>query len=221
MKALISDIHANLAALKSALDRIDVLGVDQILCLGDIAGYHVEINECIDLLREREILCIKGNHDHHLVTGTKILGSNSANDVLNFQRSIITKENLVWLSSLATRFQFQDLTIVHGGWENELNEYIYIPENHRFPVNNIKFYASGHTHIPIIKKVGEITYCNPGSIGQPRDGNQDSSFALFDGKQFYIMRNSYDIKKTQCRMKEAGFSSYYYENLERGLRIGS
>lgn len=221
MKALISDIHANLSALESTLSYIDQLKISDIICLGDIAGYHTDINECIDLLRKRNIACIMGNHDYYLVNGENIKRSKTASEVIRYQREIISEDNLKWLSLLDKSRELTDLNIVHGGWEDNLNEYIYKPREHIYPRNQIQYYASGHTHIPVIEKIEDILYCNPGSVGQPRDGNCKASFATFDGEHFSIHRVAYDIKRTQNKMRKAGFSEYYFKNLSKGLPIGS
>ena len=220
MKAIISDIHANYSALESTMSYIDHLGISDIICLGDIAGYHTEINECIDLLRERNIVCVMGNHDYCLVKGEEMKRSRTASEVIKYQRKIISERNLRWLSLLPKSRELSDLNIVHGGWKDNLNEYIYKPKSHNYPIKRVHYYASGHTHIPIIEKVDDILYCNPGSVGQPRDGNCKASLATFDGKQFSIHRVAYDIENTQNKMREAGFSEYYFKNLSKGLPIG-
>ena len=220
MKALISDIHANYSALEATIHYIDQLGINDVVCLGDIAGYHTDINECIDLLRERDVMCVMGNHDYCLVTGEEMKWSKTANEVIKYQREIISEGNLKWLSLLDKSKELSDLNIVHGGWKNNLHEYIYNPKNHNYPKKPVHYYASGHTHIPVIERVDDILYCNPGSVGQPRDGNCKASFATFDGEQFSIHRVAYDIGKTQNKMRNAGFSEYYFKNLSKGLRIG-
>lgn len=219
MIAIISDIHANHTALTTVIDEIDRLGIKKIICLGDIGGYYCEINECCEILQKLNIFSLMGNHDWYLVTGENSHRSNSANRCLNYQRKIITKKNLDWLASLKPQAELNQLRIVHGGWNNPIDEYIQ-PSVDYFSNIPGKYFASGHTHVPCIWEDNEKTYCNPGSVGQPRDGDPRASFATWDNQQFSLHRIEYDYKPLQQKMQRAGFEPYFYENLSIGARIG-
>jgi predicted phosphodiesterase len=214
--ALISDVHGNFEALKEVLKEIESLGVKEIYCLGDITGYYVQVNECCNELRKISCKCILGNHDWYMVSNTGCKRSKSANDCINYQKEIITEENLDWLTVLPIFRKIGELSIVHGGWNEPLEEYLYPDEEYfeKFPNN---YFATGHTHKPIIQKFGQKLYCNPGSVGQPRDNNPMSSFATFDGSSFELHRVEYDVDKACWLMKKAGFDEYYYKR----LRVGS
>jgi len=108
---------------------------------------------------------------------------------------------------------------VHGGWKDPLDEYIKLSSGYFSDLPG-KFFASGHTHVPVIWEEQGKQYCNPGSVGQPRDGNPQAAFATFDDEHFLLHRVPYDIKKAQQAMHEAGFPDYYYVNLADGTRIG-
>jgi len=187
--------------------------------LGDVGGYYCEINECCEELQVRNIFSLMGNHDWYLATGESCPRSNSVNVCLDYQRGVITEANKKWLSSLSPQSQRGALNIVHGGWLDPLDEYL-VPSSEYFSRIEGKFFASGHTHVPCIWKGREQTYCNPGSVGQPRDGDPKASFAILDEIDFTIHRVEYDIEKIQAKMKTAGFTSYFYENLSIGSRIG-
>lgn len=219
MIAIISDIHANHAALIAVLNEIDHLGIKDIICLGDIGGYYCEINECCDTLQNREIFSLQGNHDWYLATGEQCPRSNSVNQCLDYQRGIITKSNLAWLASLKPQAQIGELNIVHGGWNDPVDEYL-IPSSDYFARLPGIFFASGHTHVPCIWHDGKKTYCNPGSVGQPRDGDPRASFAVWNNQQFSLHRIAYDYRPLQTKMQTAGFTAYFYENLAIGSRIG-
>lgn len=220
MIGIISDIHGNFSALKAVINKLEELGVNEIICLGDIVGYYSEVNECCDLLREKKIHCLLGNHDWYLVSGEGCPRSNSANQCIEYQRRIISKENFQWLSTLKPTAFLHNISMVHGGWNDPLEEYM-VPSSDYFLGIKGRFFASGHTHVPCIWKGEEKTYCNPGSVGQPRDGNPKASFAIFDGmNDFFIYRINYDIESTQRSMESAGFDSYFHENLSNGTRIG-
>lgn len=220
MIGIISDIHGNISALKAVINRLEELNIDKIICLGDIVGYYSEVNECCDLLREKNIHCLMGNHDWYLVSGEGCPRSNSANQCIDYQKKIISKENLQWLSTLKPTAFLHNINMVHGGWNDPLEEYM-IPSDSYFSNIRGQFYTSGHTHVPCIWKSKGKIYCNPGSVGQPRDGNPEASFAIFNGiDKFFLHRINYDIESTQNLMKIAGFTSYFYENLTNGTRIG-
>jgi len=215
MIALISEIHGNYTALIEVLNKIDELGVKEIYCLGDNVGYYSQINECCDELRKRGIQSVMGNHDWYLASGGFCPRSKSVNDCLAFQRKIISRENLDWVSRLPSFLRVGDLTLVHGGWTNPIDEYFEPSENYFLRVEG-KYFASGHTHKQLLKIFGNKIYCNPGSVGQPRDGDSRAAFALFDGKQFMLHRVKYDIDKVCMLMEDVGFSRYYYDCLRIG-----
>lgn len=219
MIGIISDIHGNHVALEAVLSRLDELGASQVICLGDVGGYYCEINECCETLQKRKIFTLMGNHDWYLATGESCPRSNSVNVCLDYQRSVVKAPNKQWLTSLKPQAAIGALSIVHGGWNDALDEYM-VPSEHYFSNIAGTLFASGHTHVPCIWKGQNKTYCNPGSVGQPRDGDPRASFALLDGNEFTLHRIEYDIAKIQEKMKDAGFTPYFYDNLSNGSRIG-
>lgn len=219
MIGIISDIHGNHAALLAVLNALERMGASRIICLGDIAGYYCEINECCDTLRSRNIFSLMGNHDWYLISDENCTRSNSANVCLSYQKDIITAENKRWLSTLRAEASLGDLSIVHGGWNDPLEEYM-VPSTVYFSKIIGTLFASGHTHVPHIWKGNGKAYCNPGSVGQPRDGDPRASFATLDGETFSLHRVEYDCHTIQKKMHNAGFPPYFYENLAYGTRIG-
>ena len=216
MVALISDIHGNFIALKEVLSAIDRLKIKKIYCLGDVVGYYPQVNECCEELRRRKIECILGNHDWHMISNTHCPRSKSANECLKYQRSVITLGNLKWISSFPVYRKIKNLSFVHGGWNNPIDEYLVAPTPQYFELMPNLFFASGHTHKQILKPYGEKVYCNPGSVGQPRDGNNKAAFATFDGEKFELMRVGYDVNEVGHLMKQLGFNEYYYNRLKTG-----
>jgi putative phosphoesterase len=212
---LISDIHGNLPALMSVLDELDRMGVNEIVCLGDTSGYFPMVNECIIELKRRGIKSVMGNHDWYLASG-QCLRSSVVTACIDYQKSIISTENLNWLRSLPLEIRQDGLRLVHGGWSDPIDEYLE-PRIGYFQHLEGNFFASGHSHIPLIFKDGEKTWCNPGSVGQPRDGNPKASFATFDGLEFLLHRVEYDIDFiiSQSIVHELP------EKLYGGLAIGS
>jgi predicted phosphodiesterase len=220
MMALISDIHGNYTALKAVLDEIDKMSIDTVYCLGDVVGYYTQINECCNEIRRRSIKTVMGNHDWYMVAGSFCPRSNSVNDCLKFQKQIITEENLTWLSKLPVHLKLGDLSILHGGWGDPIDEYVDPSEDYFSKVDG-KYFASGHTHRQTIKQFQNKIYCNPGSVGQPRDNDPRAAFATFDGTKFDLYRVDYDIDEVCKLMEKAGFSGYYYDCLKSGAsRLG-
>ena len=209
MIAIISDIHGNYEALKEVLGKIDCLGISDIICLGDIIGYYSQINECCDELKRRNVRCVMGNHDWYMASGTECERSQSVRDCLAYQRQIITEANKRWILSFPVTMNVYGISVVHGGWKNPIDEYLE-PTEEYFERIRGRLFASGHTHVQKIREYNNKTYCNPGSVGQPRDGDNRAAFATFDGESFQLYRISYDIEKVGRLMKEAGFNPYYY-----------
>lgn len=216
MIALISDIHGNFVSLKAVLSVIDKLNVSEIYCLGDIAGYYPQINECCEELQSRNVKCILGNHDWYMISNTNCPRSNSVNDCLKYQRGIISKNNMEWLSTFPVIREIDNLTLVHGGWNNPIDEYLMNPDQEYFDLLPNQFFASGHTHKQIIKTFENKIYCNPGSVGQPRDGNYKAAFATFESEKFELFRVDYNVDEICKLMQSAGFSEYYYNRLKTG-----
>lgn len=221
MIAVISDIHGNFPALQAVLGEIEKVGCESVISLGDVAGYYCQINECIDLLRQKEIRNIMGNHDYYMVYNQPCPRSRSANNLLDYQRTQITKENLNWLGKSSQKIEFDSASFVHGGWKDNLDEYLLDATEEYFKDENALFFFSGHTHIQTSKIFSKTFYCNPGSVGQPRDKDPRAAFALFDGERIHLRRVDYDIDQIALAMQKCGFDRYYYEGLYSGLKIGA
>ncbi|MBI6941198.1 metallophosphoesterase family protein [Pseudomonas putida] len=219
MIGIISDVHGNYSALSSVLARLDALGVSRIICLGDTAGYYCQVNECCDALRERAVFSVMGNHDWYLARQQRCPRSNSANACLDYQAGVISEQNLAWLDGLALQAFEQGISLVHGGWNDPLDEYLR-PSQAYFDALPGGCFASGHTHVQYLWQGQGKVYCNPGSVGQPRDGDPRAAFATWDGEAFELHRVEYDIAQVQQAMARAGFTSYFYENLDKGTQIG-
>lgn len=214
--ALISDIHGNYEALRAVLDECGRLGVSEIYCLGDVVGYYSQVNECCDELRAREIPSLMGNHDWYVAGGGRCPRSKSVNDCLVYQRKVITSANADWLRTFPVQRLVGDVHMVHGGWSDPIDEYLQPAEGY-FDTIPGKAFASGHTHIQQIQRYPSKTYCNPGSVGQPRDGDPRAAFAIYEDG-FTLHRVEYDMDRVFALMEQAGFGDYYYGCLKTGAR---
>lgn len=215
--ALISDIHGNYEALKAVLSELDRLGITRVYCAGDVVGYYSQVNECCNELRARRIQSVMGNHDWYMSGRGFCPRSKSVNDCLSYQRTVITKDNIEWLRSFPVQIYLDNIQIIHGGWTDPIDEYL-IPSTEYFEKISGDIFISGHTHIQSIYEFGNKIYCNPGSVGQPRDGDPRAAFAVYDGKSFELHRVEYDMQTVFDLMEAAGFNDYYYGGLKTGSR---
>lgn len=220
MIAVIADVHGNWPALREVLADADILGCRQVVCLGDVAGYYCMVDVCADELQRRNAAAILGNHDHYLVNGTSCPRSTSANVCLEYQRQHVTAVTVRWLRGLPLRWTTDECEGVHGGWRDCLDEYMYDIKGTYFAGRGRSFYFSGHTHCQRLDRLATCIYCNPGSVGQPRDGDPRAAYAVFDGGQVLLRRVAYDIDETAASMRVAGFSEYYTTGLYRGSGLG-
>lgn len=219
---IISDIHGNYPALKAVIDELERQNCNKIICLGDIAGYYCMINECVSLIFEKGIFCLKGNHDSYLLGESSCPRSRSAADCIRYQQGIIKNEYMKWFKSLKPVYINGDFFAVHGGLDDPLDEYI---EEFDFDKAQkispqSKIFLSGHSHIQNIQSKEKVIYCNPGSVGQPRDYNPKAAYAVLDDGVISLFRTEYNIDEIAKSMDCAGFSDYYYRNLYKGCRIG-
>jgi len=218
MTAFISDIHGNFPALLAVFEALDALGVSEVYSLGDVAGYYPMINECIDLLTARSVSNILGNHDNYLVNGVISNRSRSVNRAVAYQRSLISEERLSWLKNSPLFFDEPGFFAVHGGMADHLEEYTRTPVFYELAESQV--FLCGHTHIQQLAENNNKAFCNPGSVGQPRDGDPKAAYAvLHDNGSMELCRVAYDIDRIAAEAKKAGFEKGFYEGLYTGMPI--
>ncbi len=224
--AVIADIHGNEPALAAVLAELDRAGISTIYCLGDLVGYYCQINEVIATLRERRAITILGNHDHALAhLGGEIPRSRSATEVLKRQLAYIEPDHLAWLGALPRSLELEHggrrYYAVHGGLDDPMDEYIrtiepaYL-ERHAFTHDVL---LTGQTHVPLHVVLGAKAHANPGSVGQPRDGDPRASYLVLDGADLVFHRVAYDVGALVARMQELGFPDYLTKKLDTGRGI--
>ena len=242
--AVVSDIHANLAALNAVLADAGV--VDETWCLGDLVGYGPQPNECIDTLRKREphLLCIAGNHDWAALGKLDTAQfNNDAESAALWTRRTLTKESHAYLDALPERLQRDEITLVHGSPRDPIMEYVVSLAVARanFAVLTTRYCLLGHSHLPFVMaeadqpgdmpehRVAHVNtpvqldarrlLINPGSVGQPRDGIHDASYLILDTTALTIehRRVPYPIKETQNLMEQAGLPKRLIARLDYGL----
>jgi predicted phosphodiesterase len=240
---IISDIHANLAALEAVFADVDLDGVDRIWCLGDVVGYGPCPNECIARLLEfPDHLCVAGNHDWAAIGRISIAEFNpSAQLACRWTSEQLIPENKAYLAGLPTRLVEGKCTLVHGSPREPIWEYIIYPSTAQL---NFQFFDTqlcfvGHTHAPAIFRE-ETSYqkfeiaipapgrpirldderliINPGSVGQPRDGDPRAAYMVFDPESSTLeyQRVTYNISATQQLMLERGLPESLISRLDFG-----
>ena len=220
--AIISDIHGNYPALKSVLCKIDELGISDIICLGDIVGYYCQINECIDELRSRCFRVLLGNHDYYMISGT-CCDSKTVKMCIDYQKTIIREDNLEWLKTLSPSYDTDNVSFRHGGWKDSVEERIKVFDFSIVESYTQRLYFSGHTHKQSIQrdKENRKVYCNPGSVGQPRDDDPRAAFVVLhpDG-EIQPYRVEYNIDAIVSKMKTANQGEWIWKGLYTGEKVG-
>ena len=221
MIAIISDVHGNYPALKKVLEEIDERGCKQIVSLGDVSGYYCMVNECIDEFRRRGIVNILGNHDYYVLGKGQCPRSFTVNMITEYQKQIITKENLAYLRQSCIGIDNEILSARHGGWNDPIDEYISEFDFNIVKDKTVNIFCSGHTHIQRIMRCDNKVYFNPGSVGQPRDQDCRAGYAVInDSGNVELYRVSYDIDEIASKMRKVGFDERIYSCLYEGTKIG-
>jgi putative phosphoesterase len=219
MLAIISDIHGNLPALQAVMKDALARGCDRFISLGDVVSYYAQPGECIDLLKEYNAVNILGNHDSYLTTNTNCPRSKAVSKIIDHHKKIVTESQLDWLRKSLPLLQEGNTLYVHGGPDDPQDQYLYTVSEKIFP-QAVQLLFSGHTHVQIRADFCGKIYCNPGSVGQPRDGDSRAAYATLDNGTVNLHRVTYDIDKTVAAMKNAGYDAFYYVNLYKGSQIG-
>lgn len=237
--AIISDLHANLEALTVVLDAIDAIGVDKTVCLGDVVGYNASPNECADIVRARNIPTVCGNHDAVACGIEEPWGFNPiALSAALWTRENVSPENFDWLAHLPDKLELADFAAVHGS-PNDRDAYLFTLEDviPHFTFLDDRDYSLcffGHTHTPGIFSLerihmldadskfalqpGKNYFINPGSVGQPRDGDPRAAFGVLDSdkNEFELVRVEYPVKEAADRILSAELPYFLAERLFLG-----
>jgi predicted phosphodiesterase len=238
---IVSDVHSNIEAFQAVLGELDGLGVDAIVCLGDIVGYGPSPNECCATLLERRIESIAGNHDEAAASDFGLeYFSPLAREALEWNKRELTADHLGYLAGLPRERRYDRFDVVHGAPVYHF-EYILdaLDAEAAFARTDAAITFVGHTHIAEVyyQDVAGRTYqqrlahggrieisseyryiVNPGSVGQPRDRNPQAAYAVFDTTAGHVdvMRVAYDLEAVQRRIERAGLPAQLGERLAVG-----
>ena len=239
MKALLlADIHSNQEALEAIF--ADCGPFDQIWCMGDVVGYGPDPGVCMEMLRQHTFLCVAGNHDA-VVAGLESVETfnSAAAEAALWTTNQLNADQLQFLAQLPLVREEGPFTLVHGSLRSPLWEYLISPEAAEASLGlmQTRFCLVGHSHLPFICKETETGpsstvfpeqvpvpmgqerwVINPGGVGQPRDGDPRSSYAIYDSTEGTLQRRrvTYDIAKTQRKMTLAGLPPPLISRLDLG-----
>ncbi len=237
--AVLSDIHANLVALDAVLAALGP--VDAIWHLGDVVGYGPEPDAVVARLSELGAIGVRGNHDAAAVGGTEIEYFNQdARRAMEWTRATIGPDTRAWLAALPERYVAGDFSLVHGSPRDPTWEYVTTAAVARRNLDALdtSYGLHGHTHLPSVFRDedgrvgsdspsdrsslaldGRRVLANPGSVGQPRDGDPRASALLLDLENGSLTwrRTAYDIAATQRAMRSRKLPERLIERLDHGL----
>ncbi len=241
--AIIADIHANLAAFTAVLDDMKRRGgVEKVWCLGDIVGYGPDPHECIELLKQTNHISVAGNHDWAATGKIDTTAFNpDAAIACHWTAQQLSPAEVKYLGSLPLVIQDGDFTLVHGSPREPIWEYLISTgaAKENFAYFKTQFCLVGHSHVPLVFRYSESGACsssqfltniglalgknrliiNPGGVGQPRDGDPQASYAIYDSeiRLVKLYRVPYDICATQDRMVERGLPMRLVARLSHGI----
>ncbi len=239
---IVSDVHANLAALDAVL--ADAGAVDAVWSLGDSVGYGPQPSECVARLRELAAVMVAGNHERAATGAISTEYFNpAAASAAEWTKGRLAEDDRAFLDSLPEVAVQDDFTLVHGTLRDPIWEYLtsYEAAAGHLALQETRFGLFGHTHMPtaVVEDQtlphgcelyrysgderleladGERFIMNPGSVGQPRDGDPRASYALYDSKESMMTwrRVEYNIAATQKLMEAAGLPGWLIERLAVG-----
>lgn len=214
---VISDVHANLIALREVL--ADMPAVDALVCAGDVVGYNPWPSECVDELRDRGVPTIMGNHDRAVVTRTGFGGNSMADAGVQYALDVLDDDQTAWLEDLPEeRHCFEGrMKLVHGHPDNP-NRYTYPAMFSADLLDDEDVLVMGHTHVQAHEVYDDGIVLNPGSVGQPRDGDARAAYALVDLDDMWVeeRRVEYDIPEVVYAIDEAGLPESTGQRLLKG-----
>jgi putative phosphoesterase len=217
---LISDVHGNRVALEAVLDEMPP--VDELLCAGDVVGYNPWPGECVDELREREVPTVMGNHDAAAADETPFRFNSMARAGVEYALERLSDDQIEWLADLPVeRLACDDrVKLVHGHPDDpqRYSRYTYPEEFSPRLLGDEDVLVLGHTHVQGVERYGEGIVLNPGSVGQPRDGDPRAAYAVLDLDSMTVetRRVEYDIEAVQEAVSAAGLPTQIGTRLERG-----
>jgi len=214
---VISDVHGNLPALERVLEAMP--SVDLLVCAGDVVGYNPWPAACVEIVREREIPTVQGNHDRAVASGDAAGFNGMAKAGVDYAREQLSAEAVDWLGALPAERRVADgrVKIVHGH-PDDPDHYTYPREFASGLLDEEELLIMGHTHVQHHAVFSEGIVLNPGSVGQPRDRDPDAAYAVvdLDDRSVEEHRVSYDVDRVVDAVEDADLPPEIGERLREG-----
>ncbi|MGC8663787.1 MAG: metallophosphoesterase family protein [Thermoplasmata archaeon] len=216
---VISDVHSNIIALREVFKHFNS---SNIIHAGDILGYNPYPIETITFFMEKRIKTILGNHDRSILSGDTSKMNKYASFAIEWTIQRLTPASIDYLKSLKKSMKInifgKRVAVFHGSPNND-DEYIYEEDLYESIIpKDVEVLILGHTHIPYVKRFDEKLVINPGSVGQPRDGDPRASFAIIDENwNVKIERIEYDVKEVYKKIEESGLPDFLGTRLFNGI----
>ncbi|RPI91027.1 MAG: YfcE family phosphodiesterase [Planctomycetaceae bacterium] len=227
MKILVvADIHSNWAALAAIRESFDAC-----LFVGDLVDYGVDPVPCIDWVRRHAVAAVRGNHDHAVAQRVVPRPGGGFRELASVTRPlhwrVLNRDDLKYLARLPVTTTVEcgglRIAMVHATPRDPMDEYLQAdPQAWRERLRNLNadILCVGHTHRQFHLELPELQVVNPGSVGQPRDGDPRCAYAIIENGKVSLRRVEYDIDATVLQMRAAGLDDRVIELAESVLRTG-
>jgi predicted phosphodiesterase len=235
--AILSDIHGNIEALEAVWQDLAPLGIEQVVCLGDVVGYGPNPEEAIIFVREKGMLCCLGNHELGIVSvSERDWFNDTARKGLGLTARLLSSDSLKYMTTLPRFLCLEEARFVHGFPPDSVTSYLFQVEEEEIA----SWFGSGealtfvgHTHeLGLVSWNGATVerrelarerfvldgrpcIVNAGSVGQPRDGNNNAKYLIWNTRTGLIEVRfvPYDIELTVAKIRQRGFPEYYATRL--------
>jgi diadenosine tetraphosphatase ApaH/serine/threonine PP2A family protein phosphatase len=242
--AILTDIHANLTALEAVLADVDSRQTDEVWCLGDVVGYGAEPDACTRLVRERAAVCLVGNHDLAVLGGIDVSSfSEAAAAAVEWTKEVVGEETLEFLRTLDPDAEREGFGLFHASPRDPVWEYVLSIEQayENLIAQPRQVSLIGHSHValyfalpedggPAETRGGQVGdgdtletadarwLVNPGSVGQPRDGDPRAAWLELDTENGEVRfhRVEYEIDRAAAAIVEAGLPKRLADRLYVG-----
>ncbi|HSS33086.1 MAG TPA: metallophosphoesterase family protein [Solirubrobacterales bacterium] len=243
--AVISDVHSNLPALEAVLEAVEEVGVDQLWCLGDLVGYGADPDACTALIRERSEVCLVGNHDLAVLGALDISSfSDTAKVAVEWTREQASPETTGFLAELSPALEHAGIDLYHASPRDPIWEYVLSIDQAEAGLDgqDQRIGLIGHSHVALFftRPEGRVRpgyahgaqasdgalldlddgtwLINPGSVGQPRDGDPRAAWLELDSDEWTARfhRVPYDIGAAAASILAAGLPGPLAERLAIG-----
>jgi len=239
--AVISDVHGNEPALEAVLDDVARAAPDEVWCLGDTVGYGASPNRCCELVEQRADMTLVGNHDLVVTGGLSVENFNDdARDAALWTRDVLEPRWREWLASLPSSDERDGVAVFHASARDPVWEYVLSAEAAAASLDAVSepLVLVGHSHVAlsIALRNGGIDgglapagserdlaaarwLLNPGSVGQPRDGDVRAAWLLLDLERKFasFRRVTYPVERAQAEIRDAGLPPALADRLSAGI----